>query len=548
MHTSEQISYIMQELGFDPANAEVRKVVERLASAKPNVPIDDRFIALLREDIQSQAAQFSHNKTNNLFSMFMNKILASALVVALVMVAGGVWYIQQTNKPLFSTQKFGGSGDEQILSGKYGITTAKEESFGDLAKVAIVANGRGGSNANSVASNFLDNPNLSGAEKEAIANGVPISDDTKLIAPGEPYPGQQNYVFKYEGDKLPQVAAEQGVLKRIKPSQPSSLVSRIIGMLSFGLIDLGKFQDVRLQNFSFVEDREFGYGIGVDLQNGFVNMYQNWERWPQNYYSGVQCMSVEACAQPQGLTIDQLPSNEEAFQIADKFLADYSVSKEGYGAPLVQDNWRIYYERSPDKASYWIPEQVNVVYPLMLEGKAVYEESGYLSGMSVTIDVRTKRATGLSELTTKQFEQSQYKGETDTSRILKIAENGGFRNYPYMDPNVKTKTTLELDTPTVEMVKIWYSADNYRTNNELFVPAFVFPIKNWEKTGYYRQNIIVPLVSDILDSDQNYGQPVPLDVDAPMPVEPDGGNGSSGGMGAGTSSTEPAFLGGPTRE
>ena len=550
MHTPEQITYIMQELGFDPNNAEARKVVERLASAKPNVPIDDRFIALLREDIQSQAAQFASsntNSTNNFLSIFMNKILASALVVLLVVVAGGVWYIQRTDKPLFNSQQFGGDGGEQILSGKYGVTAAEEESFGDLAKVAIVANGRGGNNANSsMAQLELNNPSLSGAQKEAIINGTnPVSDADKLIAPGEPYPAPQNYVFKYDGGDLPQLAQEQGVLKRTKPAQPSSLVSRIVGMLSFGLIDLTKFQDVKLQSFAFVEDREFGYGIGVDLQNGFVNLYQNWERWPQPY-GDVACMGMEICPQPPRISIDDLPSDEEAIQIADQFLADYSVSREGYGAPQVQDYaWRTFYERSTDKANYYIPEQVQVVYPLMLEGKAVFDEGGNISGMNVTVDARTKRATSLYDLTTKQFTISQYKGETDSKRILDVAERGGFRNYLYTDPNVKTKTTLELDTPTIEMVKIWYSADNYKSSDELFVPAYVFPIKNWEAAGYYRKNVFVPLVADILESDRDYGQPIPLD--SPMPVEPDGGNGSSGTSSGSAGATEPAVLPDPAR-
>jgi hypothetical protein len=539
MHTPEQITYIMQELGLDSNSAEARKVVERLAAAKPNVPIDDRFISLLRQDIQSQAANFTTEpKSNNLIAKFMNKVLASALVVALVLVGGSLWYIQSTDQPLFRSQ----SGEaDQILSGKYGVTNAEEESFGDLAKVAIVANGRGGSNSSSANMAQLDaaNPSLSSAEKEAIANGNNPVADSKLIAPGEPYPANPNYVFKYNGADLPQVADSQGVLKRIKPVQPPSLVSRIISMLSFGLIDLSKFEDVKIQNFSFVEDREYGYGVGVDFIAGSVNIYQNWEKWPQPY-GDVKCMGMEVCPQQAPMTLEELPSDEEAIQIADQFLADYSVSKEGYGAPVINDYWRVYYDRATDKNNYYIPDQVQVTYPLMLEGKAVYDEGGTLSGMSVMVDARTKRATGLSELTTKQFEQSQYKGETSSKRILEIAERGGFRNYPYADPNVKTKTTLELDTPTVEMVKIWYSADNYRSNNELFVPAFVFPIKNWEKTGYWRKNVIVPLVTDILNSDQNYGQPIPLD--APMPVEPDGGNGSSGSSPSSGAATEPAVM------
>ena len=529
MLTQEQITQIMQEHGLSPGDAKSRAAIEQFAAAKPNAHIDARFIATLREDLYARTSQ-TQNKSSNLFSMFMNKILASALVVMIALVAGSFWYIQQnTDKPLFSTnQSVVGGDDNQILSGKYGVTGVAEESFGDLDKVAIVAaSGRGnmstGNNASSApATEMMTNDQKMAAPSTSVGSG---GGDTNLI-----WPGPQNFVFDYEGTALADLPQTQAVLKRAKPVQSAGIVDRIIGMLSFGLIDMTKFQDIKLQNFAFMEDREYGYGINVDIQNGLVSMYQNWEKWPQPALTAPSCMGMEICPPQNPITIDQLPTDAEAIAIADQFLTDYSISKEGYGTPVVQDSWRIYYERAADKRSYYIPEQVQVLYPIQLEGNPVYDEGGMLTGLNVMVDARTKRVTNMSDLMTKQFEKSEYQGETNAKRILDIAQRGGFRNMPYTEPGIK-KTTLILETPQTQMVKIWYSTDNYRSSNELYVPAMVFPIKNWQETGYWRQNVIVPLVSDILDTDNQNGQPIPLDG-GPATSDPVTGSGS----------TEPAVM------
>jgi hypothetical protein len=201
---------------------------------------------------------------------------------------------------------------------------------------------------------------------------------------------------------------------------------------------------------------------------------------------------------------------------------DYGISREGYGEPQVMNNWRVQYAsaNAAERISFYIPESVQVVYPLLIEDKQVYDESGAVSGLSIMVDARSKKVSNVYDLTTKQFERSEYTGETDGKRILGIAENGGFRNYTYAEPaaSEKIKTTqLNLDTPTLQLVRIWYSADNYKTNNELYVPALVFPIKDWEKTGYWRQNVIVPVVREILDSDK---QPPIMPLDEPISVPP----------------------------
>lgn len=524
-----------------------QETLQRLQRLRPNVKPDPKFASMLRQEIGEQANNLSVtlDKTSKqpltLFS-FMNKFIIPLVAVAVVAAGAGYWYSAGNGGALI------GFGGNQLLSDKIAVTELDQNSFGELDQVQILA------------SNNADAPGIggpgSGGDTETDAA---TADSDKMMAPGTgggsgdvsilPYPEYPTYTYEYGGEEITDLPSEHGVLQRQKPEQPESLVARIIRFFSFGLIDLTKLQNAKLQNVSFIEDREYGLGVNVDLQMGSVNIYQNWEKWPQPRY---ECYGYYCGPQPP-LTPAEIPSDKEAISIADQFLTEYSISREGYadGEVLEYYNWRILYEQAEDKSTVYLPEQINVVYPLRLGDQLVYDESGNLTGMSVTIDVRSRKVAGLYGLETKQFNRSSYIGETDVKRIMEIALRGGYRNYdyPYIEPG--KEVTLKLGTPKISLVRMWYTKDVNKPGEELYVPSLVFPIQNAPQ-DYWRKNVVVPLVKDILDNENIYGTPspypMPIDpvpaveepVEEPLPVEPDGGIGET--PDAPVSQTEPAVL------
>lgn len=434
---------------------------------------------------------------NNYINDNKDKLSVGVLVVIIVLVAGGVWYAQKNNKSILSG---GLRGTEQLLSSKYTVKDATAESFGDLSKVSIVPATQSASlkSAAPVAPAGLGGASGMGGAPENVATD-------KMIAPGEPYPVATQYTFKYDGGELPELAESQGVLKRAKPQQPAGIVSKVISFLSFGLVDLTKLTNPILSSVMFTEDKPEGYQASVDLEQGNVYFYKNWAKWPNDAYN---CIEV-ACITPKPMKIEDLPSDADMIAAADQFITDYGISKEGYGAPIVNNQWRVQYENaSPaERINWYIPEQLQITYPLLIDGKSILDESGYVYGMSVFVDAKSKKVTSTSDLVTKQFERSYYTGVTDSDKIMDVVKKGGFRNASYEDPGAR-KVQLKLDTPTIQTVKMWYSNDNYKNNSELYVPTLVFPIKNWKETNYWRQNIFVPLVQDILNSDDQ--QPIPI--------------------------------------
>ena len=543
----QDLQQLITELGLDPNDQQLQKLLTQILQSKPQVEISPSFKQQLRATLEQKihASTSSADSTpvrtqsqpkNNLLNNIMNKFMIPALVAVVVLIAGGAWYTNQQNPGLIN---LGGGGE--ILSGKYSIDQLEAGSFGDLSKVAIVTGnaatgmGSGGSNQSTDATKATEAERMatapagSGGGSDASIGIMPVPD---------------GYEFVYEGEDISGLAETQSVLKRQKPQQDESVVSRIIRIFSFGLVDLTKFTNTRIQSFAFMEEKEYGLGVNIDLNQGNIGIYQNWEKWPQLRYG---CDGGYCGAFPR-ITEADLPSDEEALSIANQFVSDYGISLEGHGAPMVYEayNWRIAYERAQDKSNFYIPETVNVIYPIEIEGQRVYDESGHPTGMNITIDARTRRVTNMYGLETKQFQSSAYKGETDTKRILEIASRGGYRNQLWESDN---KTTLILDTPTIQLVRIWYSTDPSRMGEELYVPSLVFPIRNVDQTTYWRKSIVVPLVSELLDNENQGGGPVtplpmPID-DGPIPVEPDGGIGDTPEQPDSTEPTPPTILPAP---
>jgi hypothetical protein len=174
----------------------------------------------------------------------------------------------------------------------------------------------------------------------------------------------------------------------------------------------------------------------------------------------------------------------------------------------VVDEWRMGYASAQDKANYYIPDTVSVVYPLKINGQLVYNDGGSKAGVNASISVRSKKVNGLWELTVPRFESSAYEIEKDAGRIIKLAEQGGI--YGGYVPEGGKIMDIELGTPALSLLKTWQYKDNIST--ELYVPAYVFPIiKVPEGAQIWQKSIVIPIVKDLLDeASKNVPSPMPL--------------------------------------
>lgn len=508
---TEQIKSILNDLySIDPKfrdqEQELVKAITVLLESKPNVAVDQAFVDQLRTTLLKHITQSSRPESRvwptikNLF--FMNKLLYAGIgaALALVLVAVSTPFALKTQQ-----------GQESLSQANQfvGETKFAAKAFGSLSQSASSAGARSqsGGGGNSAISSIAPMGLGAGA-----SSGVPMADgaegrfevsdtvSSKMIMP----PYMPNYSFSYSGDPVELTESEQDVLKRQKGGNAAGVVGNILSGLNLGIVDLKALTGARVQNFTLMQDTDYGYSIYVDLMEGLVFISQNWQKWPQG-----KCRD-EACFAQYRVKPDQMPSNEELISAANAFLAKMGISRTGYGAPEVDASWdrlsageSVGYETMQDKSQFFL-EQVSIRYPLMIDGKKVFEQYGEPFGMMVSIQLVDKRVTGVSNIMTQNYARSSYPTEASFDRVKKIAERGGMNPpYRYMEAGSVEK---QLNLGTAEQVYMRYWQYRENESSELLVPALRFPILNATEAGYYGQNILVPLASEILDEwERNQG-------------------------------------------
>jgi hypothetical protein len=280
------------------------------------------------------------------------------------------------------------------------------------------------------------------------------------------------------------------------------------------MVNLGSFSSLKVQNINLAEDKDFGYMISSNVQEGSIYISQNWLKWPQPYKL---CTGETSCIDQNQINISQVLPDSEVIKIAQDFIKSHGISLASYGEPEVTDTWRIEYEKMADKSQFYIPESANVLFPLKVNGNFVYDESGSKTGMNLSVDYRQKKVSGAGNITSQTYQASNYAAETDAAKIIKVVEQGGYWGNPYpvpmkqssvsetlpqpgIMPQPETKEIeIQVGTPKKEYVLF----SNYSNNqaNYLFVPSLIFPIINtFQDTNYYYpKNIVVPLAKELLD-------------------------------------------------
>ena len=329
-----------------------------------------------------------------------------------------------------------------------------------------------------------------------------------------------DYNYIYTGEPITLTDEKLSVLKRIRTTDSSGQLDNLLKSFNLGLADLSGFPDSRIQNITFTQDQSYGYVINVNLDEGAVTIYNNWQTWPQS-----QCQNENCYEQYRTKESDLLP-DETLIKIANDFLAERKISLKNYGAPFVDNSWNQYYQTSPDKTNYYFPDSLQIIYPLVINGQKVYEGHGYPTGLNVSVHLKEKRVTGVTGLTTQNYQSSSYPAVTDVTRVMTWVKKGGIFNYGYYGGG----KTYDVQLGEAEMgyFRQWNYKNN--TNEELLVPALIFPITKGPELNdlngqlmpfYNKLNVVVPLIQEVLDEFEQQEQPPIriMPIPEPMPLD-----------------------------
>lgn len=464
------------------------KVIEKFNALKINFEPDSDFKTRLLNEIRSQT-QVQQNFNHSLSLTFMNKIYysigGSVLVIAIM-----IGYNNLDISGLLGQNPM-----------KVSIKNVDEKAFGALSGIdSTVSNlapesgrggggGVGGAPAIDTAMMRSSRPQ-SGGGSSAGSTGIG-NVDSKMMYPYE----FKQYVYKYTGSPLEMTDEKVNVLQRITGPDLARQFSKLIGQIKFSGINLKAFDNLVIQNIAVAEDKEFGHAINLSPMDGSINIYENWPRWTGTG-AYPQCQD-EACWNNSRLKPSDIPSDQEMIRIAKEFVNQKGLDLSGYGEPFVQNDWKTF-PVEPLSSELYAPDIGQVIFPLQINGKKVYEGSSPV-GVYVAINARVNKVSSVSGIFINNYNSSAYETEKDVNRILEKAKWGGMYGYAYRMEGA-TVVELELDTPTLEYVKVYKSDPNTGVGTELLSPAWVFPIKNTPSDGYFYQRIIVvPIVKDLLE-------------------------------------------------
>ncbi len=506
----EEIKNILEDLyQLDPQlreqESELEKLVEQLLEAQPEVEVDEQFVRNLRN--QLFADQESEEKINplnmykKLFFSFGGGVLATALVVAVVV---GPRYFGADSEPEMIAMEES-DGEQLAFAPSVEINDLGAEAFGDLMElsrsngaVSEEAAGLGGGGTRS----------LSGVSESAVLESAEDS-ASSLIYPYNPV----NYRFVYGGEQL-ELPSELNVYRSEQVRANAGSLVNMIKNYDFDLLDLDRYDGMQVESINLVQDAEQGYYISLNFVDSSISITQKWDTWQHP---------------DQPLRMSDIPPDADLIAIADKFLDDNNIDLSGYGAPIVRNDWQmeIMYAEAEGRPveEIYVPEIITLVYPIELDGMSAVDQGGYPMGLNISVSIVHDKVTNLYELRPLKFEQSQYPGVTDWSRIENyLAKGAGF--YGYYDESAE-ELEVQLENAQIVMLAMWPESEiSNGRYTRYFTPAISFDVVTPEDNPYfYPRKLTVPLAENLLAemedrNDQAVPEPRPLPVEPGPAIEP----------------------------
>lgn len=502
-----EINNILAELyALDPSLKEhessLISLISQMSDLKPDTKFDKKFAARLKKQLfqEEKVSKINFNFMNKRLYFALSSVALVAVVILLVQInaqkSGDGNYQQMLGTINDSQDNAIDSGVVKLVAGAYGSLGSANSNFSvdaiasEQTAKSVAPLGMGGGRNEAATTGAADMPTNSLVSPSAVAVSrmVDPAISSKMIMPPA-----FSFKYVYKGEPLELKEENGDVYRRIKgDGQMGKNLVSLLDDQNLGQVNLKAFNNLRMTNLSLLEDRDLGLMLNFDFNEDSVYISENWEKW--RIQERESCTD-EACFNRFRLKMEDVPADDSVIAWANDFLSTYGISLEHYGEPSVENNWKQDYEKSADKNNYYIPEYVTVVYPLMIDGQPARDQGGNYTGLRVTINLMRKAASGLNGLMPYRYESSSYALETDADSVLKVVENGGWNRMYYYMTATETRE-IELGTPSRTLVQTWKY--NGGKNEELLVPALVFPVLNSPSEYYGSKFVTVPLVKEML--------------------------------------------------
>lgn len=493
----KDVEKILQELyqideSLKQKENELTKIIQNMLLLKPNIKMDENFKLALKERISEKITSeklqnYMSRRKLNIWQIF-SYIFWTAWIAAFSFFIFG-----ETFAPHMLTSENKTSQESDILSFNSFILETNTD-FWNLKNVWVNGWGFGGwlekmslKSSGMVEDMMVESSSLM---MDAPESAWMVEGTDMRILPVEPIGIPEIYRYNFSWALNIHIPETLPIYKKSKVADLWKNFVEKFWNFSFNGLDISRFSDLSAGNISLNQEKKYGYSINIDFSNGYLNIYKNWDKWPQKNYD-------------ENKQIDLL-SDDELLQIANNFMKEYKIDVSQYWTAQIDTNYdSILREFSTSKkAPSYIPENTYILYPSLLDGKEIIEESGEKSWVKVEIDIQEKKVSSVLWLKIEQYAKSDYKIENNTDNILHIA-NAWWRfwleiekveNAQYID--------IKLKNPKLQYVHIYhYTQNNWQ--EEFLIPAIVFEIENNDENNFMSKIISVPLLKDFYSYDEN---------------------------------------------
>jgi hypothetical protein len=441
----EKITSILHDLyQIEPSlktrERELYRLIESLLLRKPDTQFDEAFALRLRNELMA-TAPVPVSPYAKYFQLTTLRYGVVGALVALIAITPVIYYsLNRANVGRLA------------LDGSQKITTEEMRAFGALRKEA---GGFGGG--------VESDRSFGGAPK---VGAMPDARGSAMMAAGDAADVQTTY--RYGGEAFSITEDEALVFERVKGVRGRE-IPLWLRTLGGGLINIDRFTNISIESIELTSRSLDGYLISINMRDGVVSINPDWQSW-----GGEAALPEE------------MPSREAIITIAEEFIAAHELPRAAYGDPIINEAQYAPLYGSQGEIIH-VPEVVEVVYPLRINGIAVYEENGVPHGLQVSVHIRKQKVYSVYNLVTQKFIASHYPLQKDAGRVLEAA-TGGTRG--------GGGQTATLRTPARILARYWiYNEEGI--GRELYVPALLFPVDRGNGQ-LQKDNIVVPLVEDLL--------------------------------------------------
>jgi hypothetical protein len=356
---------------------EITKIINEYMISKPDTKFDEEFAKRLKAEVLKRADEIK--KIAPAAEPFIYRPPFFIRLTYGLVGAAAILLIIFPITSYLSRQNSGKITNEQKLSLDYqpGISKIANQAFGQLG----VADSQG--QAKTMSSGISARTELGVGGGGGTSNAKVAYDTSKIMPPLQVI----NYKYIYKGDQIKQDKEEMAVYKRNKSGLSSASLTRLVTGLKNDLVDLSKFSGAEISNLNLNEDKEYGYMVALNFTDGIISIFPNWIKWPRPEQN---CLD-EACFNNLRIKFEDVPVDDILIAIADAFIKDYGIDMTAYGQPYVMDYWRQEYLLAKNKDEVYIPEEITVNYPLLINNETVYDESGNPTGLAVNVNFRQSK-------------------------------------------------------------------------------------------------------------------------------------------------------------